>query len=314
MSRFPGGAEFAFTILDDTDDATLENAVPVYDLLRDLGFRTTKTAWPLDCLPEEMGQYYAGQTLQDPAYLAWVRRLVAEGFELASHNATMASNRRERTEAGLAAFRAQFGFVPTLHANHAQNRENLYWGPARYRNPLIRGGIRVAHRRSGIPAFDGEDERSPYFWGDIAHTQFRYVRSFTYGRLDVSRLGPGGPYRDADTPWVQQWFITADAPDAAAFRRVVTRDAIDALRRSGGYAIISTHIGKGFAPGGTVDPVVADILRYIAGLPGWFVPVSTLLDHLVAERGGGDRWITRGERFRLEMAHAVDRIAGRVLS
>ena len=44
--RFPNGARFAFTILDDTDDSTLENVKPVYDRLRAYGFRTTKTAWP----------------------------------------------------------------------------------------------------------------------------------------------------------------------------------------------------------------------------------------------------------------------------
>ena len=44
---FPEGRKFAFTILDDTDDATVENVRPVYDLLTELGFRTTKTVWPL---------------------------------------------------------------------------------------------------------------------------------------------------------------------------------------------------------------------------------------------------------------------------
>ena len=42
--EFPGDRRFAFTILDDTDDSTLENVRPVYERLRDLGFRTT-TPW-----------------------------------------------------------------------------------------------------------------------------------------------------------------------------------------------------------------------------------------------------------------------------
>ncbi len=43
---YPGNREFAFSVIDDTDDARLENIVPLYDLLTELGLRTTKTVWP----------------------------------------------------------------------------------------------------------------------------------------------------------------------------------------------------------------------------------------------------------------------------
>ena len=49
--------------------------------------------------------------------------------------------------------------------------------------------------------------------------------------------------------------------------------------------IVSTHLGKGFAPEGELDPVVDATLGYLAERPGWYVPVSTLLDHL-REQGG----------------------------
>ena len=110
---FPDGKRFAFTILDDTDDATLENVSPFYDRLEALGFRTTKTAWPMDC-PEGSRHYYAADTLQRAEYLEWVRGLVAAGFELASHGATMETSLRERTEAGFAFFEREFGFLPRL--------------------------------------------------------------------------------------------------------------------------------------------------------------------------------------------------------
>ena len=45
---WPDDRRFAFTIFDDTDNATLANIVPVYDLLAELGFRTTKSVWLLD--------------------------------------------------------------------------------------------------------------------------------------------------------------------------------------------------------------------------------------------------------------------------
>ena len=44
MTLLPTGKRFAFSILDDTDDSTLENVEPLYAILRDHGFRTTKTA------------------------------------------------------------------------------------------------------------------------------------------------------------------------------------------------------------------------------------------------------------------------------
>src|SRR5437764_7164009 len=78
---FPGGKRFAFSILDDTDDATLRNVKPVYDLLRAHGLRTTKTVWPLDC-PEGSRHFFAAETLQNKPYRDFVHELVEAGFEL----------------------------------------------------------------------------------------------------------------------------------------------------------------------------------------------------------------------------------------
>jgi hypothetical protein len=158
--EFPDGKRFAFTILDDTDDATLENVRPVYDRLRELGFRTTKTAWPMDC-PEGSRIYFAADTLQRQDYLDYVRSLVEAGFELGSHGATMETSLRERTQQGLAFLEREFGFLPRVHANHGQNRENVYWGLERFQSPLIRPLISmVGHHSRG--QFAGESEDSPH--------------------------------------------------------------------------------------------------------------------------------------------------------
>ena len=45
--KWPEQRKFAFTIVDDTDKATVENVKPVYDFLAESGIRTTKTAWPI---------------------------------------------------------------------------------------------------------------------------------------------------------------------------------------------------------------------------------------------------------------------------
>src|SRR5213594_450362 len=121
--QFPDQRRFAFTILDDTDDSTLENVAPVYETLRKYGFRTTKTIWPMDC-PEGSRHYYAADSLQRPEYLEFVRGRAQDGFEIALHGATMESSERERTMSGLAFIERELGIRPRLHVNHAENRDN----------------------------------------------------------------------------------------------------------------------------------------------------------------------------------------------
>ena len=69
--EFPGGKRFAFTVVDDTDVATVAGVKPVYDLLDSLGMRVTKTVWPVAC-PEGSKNFSSSETLEDPDYLAWV--------------------------------------------------------------------------------------------------------------------------------------------------------------------------------------------------------------------------------------------------
>ena len=113
--NFPGGARFAFSILDDTDDATVSNVEPMYELLHSLGFRTTKTVWPNECPKELKGPFFAAETLRDPHYLEFVRGLVDKGFELAFHNATMGSSQRADIVKALEFLQDEFGFIPSLH-------------------------------------------------------------------------------------------------------------------------------------------------------------------------------------------------------
>src|SRR5262249_36108428 len=133
---FPNGKRFAFTILDDTDVATVENVGPVYRLFEDLGMRTTKTVWSMGC-PEGSPDFSTSQTLEDQDYRSFAVDLQQRGFEIASHGATMESSTRERTVAGLERFRQIFGSYPRIHVNHSYNRENIYWGTARLDDPAL---------------------------------------------------------------------------------------------------------------------------------------------------------------------------------
>ena len=309
--EYPEGGRFVFTILDDTDDATVDNVEPMYELLDSLGMRTTKTVWANDCPPELKGNFFAAQTLRDPPYLALVRRLVDRGFELAFHNAAMGSSCRAQTEKALAFLHEEFGSIPKIHCNHAQNRDNIYWGTQRYRTGLLR---RLATTfnclRPGVSS-EGSVEGSAYFWGDLCREHFRFVRGFSFARIDTRSLPPGGPYHDPMTPWVNYWFTTSDAPDVEHFKRLVARDGVERLARDGGVCILSTHLGKGFVRDGRIDPIVESTLRHIADLPGWFAPVSEVLEHLL-ERSGGI--ITPSQRLHLESAHVLDRVTQRFIS
>jgi hypothetical protein len=70
---------------------------------------------------------------------------------------------------------------------------------------------------------------------------------------------------------------------------------------------MSTHLGKRFVRNGRVDPEVEDSLRYIASLPGWFRPVSEVLELLLAR--GSDEALSPLTQWNLEFRH----LAGRVL-
>ena len=284
MSRFPGGKRFAFTIIDDTDVATVENVAPMYRLLERLGIRTTKTVWPLSC-PEGSPNFGSSQTLDDADYCAFVLDLQRRGFEIASHGATMESSVRERTLRGLERLRATFGQYPTVHANHAGNRESLYWGAARIDATVARAVYRLL--QPDLDAFEGHAPHSPYWWGDVARTHIRYVRNLTFGALNVARINPTLPYHDPRRPLVAWWFSAADANDCPAFNRLLRSSAQARLEHDAGIAIVATHFGKGFVTEGRVHPRTVALLERLSRRSGWFVPVGELLDWLRESGAGG---------------------------
>src|SRR5215469_9730241 len=172
MSRFPGNKNFAFSIFDDTDQSTLQNIRPVYRLLRDLGFRTTKSVWPLAPAP---GARFGGSTLQDRDYLDYVRSGTAP---------------REIIERGFAEFRSRIGEDPSCHANHSDNRENIYWGSSRLSRAVSRFlyNLRDRYRQRGY--FQGDVPDSRYFWGDLCKQRIRYVRNFVFNEINLERINP----------------------------------------------------------------------------------------------------------------------------
>ena len=303
--KFPNGRTFAFTILDDTDDSTLENVKPVYDYLTTNGLRTTKTVWPVDC-PEGSRLFFAADTLQRKEYLDFVHRLACDGFEIAFHGATMESSRRERTLRALEVIRQEFGAYPSLFCNHGHNKDNLYWGRKRFHTGWLSTLVGFM-RKEDRSYYSGDVEGSDYFWGDVCRQHIRYVRNFTFACVNVLEADPYMPYHLSGTPYVNQWFSTADAPDAAAFVGLLSDENVERLERAGGVCILSTHLGKGFAKNGKLDPEVERIIQRLGQRPGWYVPASELLDYLAAEQRRGQE-LGWWKLFRLETRFLLDKL------
>jgi hypothetical protein len=307
---YPSGAEFAFTILDDTDDTTVANGQPVYDFLNDLGLRTTKTVWAFDTPPENRGPYFAGETLSSPEYLKWVHQLAANDFEIAFHNATMGSSLRQDTIKALDFINSEFGQQVRLHCNHGQNLENLHWGSDRYRSYMIRKLLCFISMFLSHKKFEGNNPESPYYWSDIADERLTYMRAFTYRQLNGMKNSPRRPYHDKTKQNKTLFFNTTDAPDVLAFNKLVNPSTIDKLQKENGWAIVTSHLGKGFYWNNRLDPEFKENMEYLASLPGWFVPTSQLLDFLTIE--SGEYEISTIEQFRMEYSHVLDRVKGRL--
>ncbi len=300
---YPGEARFAFTIMDDTDDATVENVQPIYRLLESIGMRTTKTVWMVAC-EEGSENFAAAETLDVPQYRDFVTDLQRRGFEIAFHGATMESSVRDRTMRALSLFAETFGGPPRVHANHSFNRENLYWGVHRIDDPFLRAVYRKA---LGQPDdfYLGHVPDSPYFWGDLCAAQVEYVRNLSFEEINLRKVNPSMPYRDARRPQSPWWFSASDAENADAFVELVSVRNQERLEAEGGVCLVATHLGKGFCVNGKVRDDVRDLLVRLAARPGWFVPVGPMLDELRTRRAAdalpGAEWRRMQWRWALDL-------------
>ena len=84
--RFPDSKKFAFTIIDDTDYAYLNDIKPIYDTLFNLGFKTTRAICPLK--PSNGHFEFYGDTLEEEDHRDYMLELHDKGFEMALHSVT----------------------------------------------------------------------------------------------------------------------------------------------------------------------------------------------------------------------------------
>lgn len=275
---WPKNKKFAFTIVDDTDFATIKNIKPVYDLLNDLKIHTTKTVWSYP--PRDN---FTGDSLQDAQYLKFIQSLANNGFEIAFHGAGSGQFNREEIIQALEIFNEKLNFLPNIHINHAHNYDNLYWGHDRFQLP-IRTLIKL--RYGDTRKFYGTDKSSESFWGDIAKKQFKYIRNHTFNSINTLKYDPKMPYRDkSKDKYSNFWFSGSDGHTVEEFNGTVNPKNIDKLIQEGGACIMYTHFANGFVDSnGKLNPQFEASMRYLAEQNGWFVPASELLDFLQSQQ------------------------------
>jgi hypothetical protein len=291
--EWPEGASFAFTIFDDTDRATLDNVAGVYDFLEEIGMRTTKSVWPISLEGEPLVK---GATCDDPAYAAWTVDLQRRGFEIGYHGASNMTASREAVERALDRFQSLYGHPPSAMANHADCAEGMYWGADRV-SGLNRLAYNLLTGFKKVGRYRGHVEGDPLFWGDLCRERIRYVRNFTFPDIDTLAACGVMPYHDPDRPYVNAWFGSSEGRDVDAFTACIGESEQDRLEASGGACIMYTHLAAGFQADGGLHSRFELLMRRLAAKKGWFVPVSTLLDHLAAD---GVPSVSRAHRNALE--------------
>jgi hypothetical protein len=299
---WPEGKAFAFTIFDDTDGAFVDNVAPLYEILTELGFRTTKTAWPLPC-PE--APRWRGDTCGNPEYFRWVKQLQADGFEIGYHMASCVSSERARTQEGIEQFKKFFG-KPQVYANHYDNLEAIYWGDARL-SGLARWGYMLLTRFKGLP-YKGHLQGTPYFWGDLCLQEIEFVRNFVFRNINTLKKCPYMPYRDPARPYVKAWYASSDASDGDRFFQLLSPKNQEQLERERGACIVYTHLARNFMTAdNVVRPHFRKLMTMLSKRNGWFVPAGQLLRY-IRDQHGGDHELTPRERRGLEWSWLCDKV------
>ena len=303
----PKNKRFAFTIIDDTDDAFLDNIRPVYDFLTDNGVFITKTVWVYP--PRDISS--KGDSLQNAEYLKYVLELKHRGYEIALHNVGSGDYRRAEILAGLEKYRELIGEYPRIHINHAYNPDNIYSGDKRFGFPFNRI-LRILY--PGYQYFSGENENSPHFWGDVHKRIINFNRNYEFDELNILKINPETPYKDRRyLKYSNYWFSTVFAPNPWCFNHVVTKRSIDKLEREGGVSILYTHLGY-YMRTGEIDRGFVDRIQYIASKnTGLFVPVSELLQHILSARGS-DQYLGTLRKLKLEFLHLLTRAKYRYIN
>jgi hypothetical protein len=249
--------------------------------------------WPLGPIREVNSP---GETCATPAYLEDNLRLKELGFEMGYHNATRHTVVREETQRGLDLFRGYFGEDPHTMSNH-YNDEAIYWGAGR-----VGGWVKAVYNMPNLVRnrndYAGHVPGSPLFWGDLCQERLRYCRNFVFSSVNTLAACPWMPYHDPARPFVRNWYASSEGANMFSFTKMLSPANQDQLEQEGGACIMYTHFGHYFVEKGQLAQPFRELMTRLSKRNGWFVPVSTVLDHIAAARG--PLTITDSDRRRLE--------------
>ena len=303
--------KFYFSIIDDTDDATLENIRPVYDFLYEQGIKISKTVWVYPALDEQS----SGDCLQRDEYADYIKVLHERGYEIGLHNVGSADYdspyTREKILEGLDFFEKRLGFKPTICVNHSYNPDSVYGGYKRFNNPMA-WVVKKLYKQYGR-TFYGEVEDSPYFWGDKHKELFKYSRNHECDTLLTTKWDKRMPYIDPRrSQYANYWYSATFAPNQDVFNYVVSDKALAKLERKGGCCIIFTHLGY-YCKDGVIDPGFVERIKKIASNPNCIsMPVTQTLDAIAEarEKAGKRKYPTISYFYKtwLEVKHLLTRV------
>jgi hypothetical protein len=293
-AEWPDGKDFAFTIFDDSDYASVQNVSRIYSLLNDFGFRITKSVWPMKGLKKPV---CGGQTLQDTEYLNWIKILIKSGFEIGYHLGTYHSSTREETRLALDEFQKRIGYYPASGANHTGCSESIYWGNHRLSgiNAVV---YNILTRFRRYNKYSGHIESDALFWGDLCKKNIKYFRNFVFSDINTLKMCPFMPYHDPLRPYVNYWFASSEGPAVNSFNRCISEENQDRLEEEGGACIMYSHLAAGFYENQEINPRFRFLMERLSKKNGWFVPVAKLLDYLLEKNGHHE--ITGKQRQTLE--------------
>lgn len=304
--KWPDGKKFAFTIIDDTDNGTVENTKPIYDLLAELELFTTKTVWSY--APRD--DRFTGEALENQRYLEFIRELKNKGFEIAFHNTGSGEFVREEIISGLEKYKDVLGEYPKMHINHGNNKDTIYWGYKRYGFPLnLLFKLIYGKKRS----FLGEVQGSEYFWGDLCKQHVKYIRNHVFSGINTIKYDCNMPYRQKHKQdYSNYWFSSSDGENSELFSKLLSKANVDELENENGCCIVYTHFAYGFVDeNGKVNKDFEERLRYLSSKNGWFVPASELLDYLQSYRKKD--YISGCNVFLLDMKWILERVYRRLI-
>jgi hypothetical protein len=169
-------------------------------------------------------------------------------------------------------------------ANHVGCLDAMYWGQYRlsgFHQHIYNVLTRFKHKGISYGHLPGD-----YFWGDLCQARIKYVRNFVFQDINTLKACPFMPYRDPNRPYVNYWFASSHGPVANTFNQCISEENQDRLEMEGGACIMYTHLARGFQSGNGINPKFRYLMERLSMKDGWFVPVSTLLDYLLAYRSG----------------------------